>query len=69
MIIQPDGTSIRPAMDQDVVANVKDRYFRYNASTVTSATAVSITVTVERTADNRPFRQHNILYATFRNHP
>jgi len=50
-----------------VAERVKDLYFRYNASHLTDATAITLTLTIERSTSYQPYRQTNILYATFRN--
>ncbi len=69
LMLDAHANSTRTDQTRTITTNVRDLYFRYNTTSPTSATAVTATITTEKTVLSRPYTQASILNVTFRNHP
>lgn len=69
LLIDAHANSTRTDQTRTVTSNVRDAFFRYNATTLTSATAVTATITTQKTVLGKPYTQASILNITLRNHP
>lgn len=67
LIIEPDASSYRDAVDQIITDHVADVYFRYNDEDPTMANSVTITVTNSQSILGRAFTQRNLVNLTLRN--